>query len=205
MRMRKKKHCAERIAACADYIIKNTSELERKPYVLEIGCGKGGFIIEAAKREPGTQFLAMERVPDVLLLAAEKVKTLDLKNVKLIMGDAENLFEHIGEHEVSRIHLNFSDPWPKSRHYKRRLTYCKYLELYKQALIPGGEIHMKTDNDALFDFSLDEFAACGFELRELTRDLHASEYAVHNIITEYESIFSSKGVTIKRVVAVLPA
>jgi tRNA (guanine-N7-)-methyltransferase len=205
MRMRKKKHCAERLAACADYIITNSAELERKPYELEIGCGKGGFIVQAAQREPDKQFLAMERVPDVILLAAEKVKALELQNIKLIIGDAENLFDYIGENEVSRLYLNFSDPWPKSRHYKRRLTYRKYLELYKRALVPGGEIHMKTDNDALFDFSLEEFQACGFDLRELTRDLHSSEYAVHNIITEYESVFSSKGVAIKRVVAVLPA
>jgi len=204
MRMRKKKHCAERLAACSDYIVKHSSELEKKPYALEIGCGKGAFIAEAAQREPDVQFLAMEKIPDVLLLAAEKVKAMGLANVKFIIGNATNLFDFIGEHEVSRIYLNFSDPWPKKGHYKRRLTYRGFLEQYKRALIPGGEIRVKTDNSNLFEFSLEEFQACGFELRELTRDLHASEYAADNIITEYESVFSSKGETIKRVVAVLP-
>jgi len=204
MRVRKKKHCAERLAACSEYLVSRSSELERRPYVLEIGCGKGAFIIEAARREPETQFLAMERVPDVLVLAVEKAKAAGLPNLKFIMGDASNLLELIGENEVSRIYLNFPDPWPKKRHYKRRLTYREYIEKYKRVLVPGGEIRFKTDNDILFDFALEEFAACGFELRMLTRDLHSSEYAADNIITEYESLFSSKGVAIKHVVAVLP-
>ncbi|MGI6201933.1 MAG: tRNA (guanosine(46)-N7)-methyltransferase TrmB [Eubacteriales bacterium] len=204
MRMRKKKRCAERLEACSDYIINHSSELEKKPYVLEIGCGKGGFIVEAAQREPDIPFLAMERVPDVLVVAAEKVKALGLSNVKLILGDASRLFDFIGEGEITRIYLNFSDPWPKKKHYKRRLTYRGFLEQYKRALVPGGEIRMKTDNSTLFEFSLEEFSACGFKLHSLTRDLHASEFAADNIITEYEENFLSKGETIKHVVAVLP-
>jgi tRNA (guanine-N(7)-)-methyltransferase len=202
--MRKKKHGAERLAACSEYIVKSSAELENKPYALEIGCGKGGFITEAAQREPQTQFLAMEKQPDVLLLAVEKAKSLGLKNVKFIIGNADKLPDYVGDSEIKRIYLNFSDPWPKAGHYKRRLTYRGFLENYKRALIPGGELRIKTDNDILYDFSLTEFEASGFILRNLTRDLHASEYAADNIITEYEEIFSSKGFTIKQAVAVLP-
>ncbi len=201
MRVRKKKHGAERLAACSDYIIKNTAELERKPFVLEIGCGKGGFITEAALREPEVAFVAMECQSNVILHAVEKAKAMGLQNVKFIIGNADALSEYIGEREVQRIHLNFSDPWPKKGHCKRRLTYRSFLEQYKRALVPGGEIWLKTDNDILFDSSLEEFAACGFELDELTRDLHSSEYAAYNIITEYEENFSGKGFKIKRVIA----
>ena len=144
MRVRKKKHCAERLAACSEYIIKNSSELGHKPYLLEIGCGKGAFIAEAAQREPEQQFLAMEKVPDVLVVAAEKVKALGLSNVKFILGDASRLPELLGEHEVSRIHINFPDPWPRKKHFKRRLTYREFLDSYKRALVPGGEIRFKT-------------------------------------------------------------
>lgn len=203
MRMRKKKHGAERLVACSEYIIQNSTQLEPGPYALEIGCGKGGFITEAALREPGTRFLAMERISDVLVIAAEKAKALNLRNVKFIIGNAGNLFDFIGEGEVSRIYLNFSDPWPKAGHYKRRLTYRGFLEKYKRALIPGGELRIKTDNGALFDFTLAELEACGFTLREFTRDLHSSQYAADNIITEYEAIFSEKGVAIKYAAAVL--
>ena len=107
MRMRKKKRGAERLAACSDYIIDNSSQLGGKPYALEIGCGKGGFITEAALRQPEMLFLAMERQPDVLLTAAERAKALGLKNLKFVIGNADRLFEYIGEREVIRIYLNF--------------------------------------------------------------------------------------------------
>ena len=102
---------------------------------------------------------------------------------------------------MSRIYLNFSDPWPKKGYYKRRLTYRGFLEIYKKLLAPGGEIILKTDNEGLFDFSLDEFTVSGFELSGLTRDLHASEFAADNIMTEYEKNFSEKGFKIHRVIA----
>ena len=203
MRMRKKKHGAERISACGDYIVSDPAGITDFPIELEIGCGKGSFILGMAKRNPDTKYIAMERVSDVLLLAAEKIKAEDVDNVRFIIGDARNLKEYFPASSVKRIYLNFSDPWPKKGYAKRRLTYRTFLELYKEILIPDGEIVFKTDNRPLFDFSLEEFAACGFKLRELTYDLHNSEYNVDNIVTEYERNFSEKGYSINRVVAFL--
>ena len=201
MRMRKKRHGAERIAACSEYFITNQSEYNSFPAELEIGCGKGAFILGCAKRYPDRNFVAMEKISDVILLAAEKLKAENIQNVKLINADASRLQEFFPDGSVSRIYLNFSDPWPKKGYYKRRLTYRGFLEIYKKLLAPGGEIILKTDNEGLFDFSLEEFTASGFELSGLTRDLHASEYAADNIMTEYEKNFSEKGFKIHRVVA----
>ncbi len=203
MRMRKKKHGAERISACGDYIITDPAQIAEFPIELEIGCGKGSFILGMAKRHPDNRFIAMERVSDVLLLAAEKIKSEEIGNVKFIIGDARNLREYFPAASVKRIYLNFSDPWPKKGYAKRRLTYRTFLELYKEILLPDGEIAFKTDNRDLFDFSLEEFAACGFKLKELTYDLHNSEYNENNIVTEYEKNFSDKGFSINRVVAYL--
>jgi len=203
MRMRKKKHGAERIAACSDYILQDSKEIDKFPIELEIGCGKGSFVLGMAKKHPDVSFVAMERVSDVLLLAAEKVKAEGLTNVKFIVGDAKRVCELFPAASVQRIYLNFSDPWPKSGYYKRRLTYKDFLELYKTILLPDGEIIFKTDNVGLFDFSLEQFEAAGFRLRELTRDLHNSIYNEENIVTEYEKNFSEKGFPIHRVVAYL--
>ncbi len=173
------------------------------PIDLEIGCGKGAFILECAKRNPTVRYVAMERISDVLLLAAEKVKAAELANVKFLIGDARNLSDFFPPASVRRIYLNFSDPWPKKGYYKRRLTYRDFLELYKTVLLPQGEIHLKTDNVGLFDFSLEQFALCGFSVREVTRDLHHSEYEKDNIHTEYENAFAEKGFPIHRAVAFL--
>jgi tRNA (guanine-N7-)-methyltransferase len=145
----------------------------------------------------------MERVSDVILLAAEKIKAEEAKNVKFLIGDAKGLCDIFPESSVRRIYLNFSDPWPKKGYYKRRLTYRGFLEIYKKILANDGEIIFKTDNSDLFEFSLEEFEAAGFKLKELTRDLHNSEYNENNIVTEYEKNFSEKGFKINRVVAYL--
>ncbi len=203
MRMRKKKHGTERILACSEFFIKNRSEIEKFPIELEIGCGKGAFILGLAKRNPEKNYIAMEKISDVILLAAEKLKDAEIKNVKLINGDASSLLEFFEKGEVDRIYLNFSDPWPKKGYYKRRLTYKGFLDIYKTILVPKGEIVLKTDNVGLFDFSLEQFEEAGFKLKELTRDLHNSEYAEDNIMTEYEKNFSEKGFSINRVIAYL--
>ena len=203
MRMRKKRHGAERIAACSDYILQDSKEIDKFPIELEIGCGKGSFVLGMAKKHPEVTFVAMERVSDVLLLAAEKIKAEGLENVKFIVGDAKRVCELFPAASVQRIYLNFSDPWPKSGYYKRRLTYKDFLELYKMILVPDGEIVFKTDNVGLFDFSLEQFELAGFHLRELTRDLHNSIYNADNVVTEYEKNFSEKGFPIHRVVAYL--
>ncbi len=203
MRMRKKKHGAERIAACAEYFLQNREEITNFPIEIEIGCGKGAFITQMARRFPDRNFVAIEKISDVILFAAEKLKEQKLENVKLMRANAQTLNEFFKAGDVKRIYLNFSDPWPKKGHYKRRLTYRGFLELYKTFLTADGEIILKTDNVSLFDFSLEEFEAAGFKLREISRDLHNSGYAEDNIMTEYEKNFSEKGFSINRVVAYL--
>ena len=200
MRMRKKKNGARRLEECAELFI------DDKPYgekglMLEIGCGKGGFILETAKRYPQTNFVAVEKISDVILLAAEKVKKDKLTNVRFLIADAEKLGEYFEEGSVDRIYLNFSDPWPRPKHAKRRLTAPKYLDIYKKLLSPDGAIFFKTDNRILFDYSIETFSECGFRLENLTYDLHNSRYEADNIHTEYEDNFSAKGFKINRVEA----
>lgn len=210
MRVKKKKYGAQRLEACGDIVIKdlkeagNTSEKlfgNNNPLRIEIGCGKGDFITGTAKKEPNVNFLAVERVSDVLVTAAEKVKNSELKNVRVCCIDAKELAEIFGEGSIDRIYLNFSDPWPKSRHEKRRLTYRSFLAIYKKILKPGGAVYFKTDNRGLFDFSVEEFKEFGLKLDKLTYDLHNSECFESNVMTEYEKRFSSMGVPINRVEA----
>lgn len=199
--MRKKKNLLPRLDAVSDFFIKDIKEFENFSNIyLEIGCGKGTFIAESAKRNPDIQYAAIEKVSSVILLAAEKAARRNLNNVRFFLGDAEKLNEIDNSHFCDRIYLNFSDPWPRGRHAKRRLTAEGFLQLYKKLLTPDGEIHMKTDNTELFDFSVETFSANGFELSEVTRDLHA-ERVPWNIETEYEQNFMSQGVPIKRLVA----
>ena len=206
MRMRKKKNGEKRIAACAEYLvtepIASFSELfgnEREVHV-EIGCGKGNFVCGMAQKYPDVNFLAVEKVSDVCCIALEKAKAAlegsESDNVRFYIGDAKSLCELIPPHSVDCIYLNFSDPWPKKGHTKRRLTYRGFLEIYEKLLKEGGVLKLKTDNVGLFDFSLEEFEAFGLEFLMQTRDLHNSEYAEDNVMTEYEKNFSEKGMSI---------
>ena len=208
MRVHKKKHGAERLEACGNIVIKdlksegNTSQAlfgNDNPIRIEIGCGKGDFIVGTAAKEPDVNFLAVEKVSDVLVIAAEKVKNSGLSNVRVCCVDAKELEEIFPEGSIDRIYLNFSDPWPKARHEKRRLTYRTFLAIYKKILKKDGAIHFKTDNRGLFDFSLEEFKEFGMRMEKLTFDLHNSEYMEGNVMTEYEKRFSSMGVPINRV------
>ena len=199
MRMRKKKNGAVRLNDCADLLVTKREDIPCFPITVEIGCGKGKFILETAKRNPDVNYIAMEKIPDVAMLAAEKIRDEGITNVKFIVGDAKTLTEFFREGEIERIYLNFSDPWPHKGHAKRRLTDRGYLELYKSLLTPDGEIVFKTDNRPLFDFSLEEFEYMGFDLCDLTYDLHHSEYMADNVVTEYEANFSAKGFSINRV------
>lgn len=203
MRMRKKKNGAERLAACGDYLLTDRAQLAQlsHPIHLEIGCGKGAFVIGMAKKHPEVQFIAMEKVHDVLMLAAERVVAEQLPNVLLFRGDAAALVDFFAPGDVDRIYLNFSDPWPKARHAKRRLTSPAFLAQYRRLLGVGGQVHFKTDNRPLFDYSLEQLAACGFTLSDVTYDLHNSVYMADNVVTEYEKNFSEKGFSINRVVA----
>ncbi len=201
MRIRKKRHGNERFQACSEFIIQSREEIPCFPIYLEIGCGKGAFILETARRNPDVMFVAMEKVTDVLMLAAEKIKESGLTNVLLWNGGAEHLTEWFKKGDVRRIYLNFSDPWPKKRHTKRRLTHEGFLDQYRAILTDDGEIFFKTDNRGLFDFSVEEMQRCGYILRNLTYDLHNSQWNEGNVVTEYEANFSAKGFTINRVEA----
>ncbi|MBR5155380.1 MAG: tRNA (guanosine(46)-N7)-methyltransferase TrmB [Clostridia bacterium] len=206
MRMRRKKHREERIENCSDLVIKDIFEykdnlrniFDRKaPLHLEIGCGKGGFISQLAELNPHINYIAFEKNLDVLVLAMEKVQEKGLENVRFVPGNAESLGQLDSQQSASRIYINFCDPWHKWGHRKRRLTHQRYLEIYKNLMSPGGEIHFKTDNAPLFEFSLNSFSEFGMKLKNITLDLHNSKFE-GNVMTEYEKLFSEKGQPIYR-------
>ena len=167
------------------------------PLYVELGTGKGDFISQMAEREPGVNFIGIEAQQDVLYAAAKKVAAMELKNVRLLVFDIHEIERIFAPGEVDRFFLNFCDPWPKKRHYKRRLTYRGFLEKYRHLLKQGGELHFKTDNRPLFDFSLKEFEAAELPVRDVSYDLHA-ENRPDNIMTEYERKFSGFGEKINR-------
>lgn len=172
----------------------------KQPLFIEIGMGKGQFITTLAKLHPEINYIGIEKYSSVLVRAIEKETELELPNLKFIRMDAENINEVFGENEVDGIYLNFSDPWPKDRHAKRRLTSRQFFARYEKLLKPEGKIQFKTDNANLFDFSLEEVEATNFKAAEVSYDLHNSEWNEGNIMTEYEERFSAKGNPIKRVV-----
>lgn len=163
------------------------------PLYVEIGCGKGRFLTEMAENHPETNFLGIEKFSSVLLRALQKRALMTEDNLYYLRFDAEGLTEIFGPGEVDRIYLNFSDPWPKDRHWKRRLTSTEYLKRYDTVLAPGGIIEFKTDNEGLFDFSVESAKEAGWEITVLTRDLYRSAYAEGNVQTEYEERFAILG------------
>lgn len=208
MRMRKKKNLIPRMEACASWQVKEPKLLRgswrslmpaAKELRVELGCGKGRFTCQTAAAEPEVLFVAVERVPDAMVIAMERARDMELHNVFFIDGDAAYLAELFAPDEVDRIYINFCDPWPTKRHAKRRLTHRNLLEVYRSVLPDGGEIHFKTDNIGLFAFSILEFPAAGFSLREVTHDLH--EHGVQGIMTDYEEKFHNMGTKINRCVA----
>ena len=216
MRMRKKKHAEERLAACERYLF-NTDALGTEllsdpaavmsmstaPVYLEIGAGKGGFACAMAERHSDAAYFAMERVTDCVVLCAEKANSDDfgeLNNLKFVIDTADNLMRIFAPGTVDAIFLNFSDPWPKKGYAKRRLTHRKYLAMYMNLLKNGGTLRFKTDNVGLFNFSLEEIEAMGLTPSVVTRDLHASEWNEGNIMTEYERNFSEQGMKINMLI-----
>ena len=171
------------------------------PIHIEVGMGKGQFIIEMARRNPEVNYIGIEKYSSVLVRAVEKLEDFEQDNLRLIRMDAENIEEVFDRDEVDRIYLNFSDPWPKDRHAKRRLTSTRFLERYDNILTPEGRVMFKTDNKDLFDFSLEQVEEAGWILESHTYDLHHSEYNEGNVMTEYEEKFSAKGNPICRLVA----
>ena len=167
---------------------------------LELGCGKGRFTAEMAAQHPDILFAAVEKVPDAMVVAMERVCARGLGNVRFLDRDAANLLEMFAPGEVSRIYINFPDPWPKKKQFKRRLTAPSFQKLYAEVLVPGGEIWFKTDNLPLFEWSVEELRAGGWELREVTNDLHGQ--GISGVMTDYEAKFHAQGVKINRLVAV---
>lgn len=172
------------------------------PLRIEIGMGKGRFISELAAANPEINYVGIEKYSSVLLRAVEKQDELQLSNLRFIRMDAENIGEVFGENEVDRIYLNFSDPWPKDRHAKRRLTSRQFFSRYNEILKADGRVEFKTDNRPLFDFSVEEVSEAGWKLEAVTYDLHNDEELVKgNIMTEYEEKFSSMGNPICKLIA----
>ncbi len=164
------------------------------PLRIEIGMGKGKFLHTLAKENPDVNYVGIEKYSSVLLRAIQKMEEDELPNLLFIRMDAEEICEVFGEGEVDRIYLNFSDPWPKDRHAKRRLPSRQFLERYDRILKPDGVLEFKTDNELLFQFAVEEVPGAGWKVKALTYDLHADpELMKGNIMTEYEEKFSSKG------------
>lgn len=208
MRLRTKKNLEKRLEACAHLLETNPSERKGnwsvdKPLYLEIGCGKGAFILGMAKAHPEHSFVALEKERNVIVMAMEKIQREGLTNVRFLNGDARALPEYFTPGELAGIYLNFSDPWPKKGYRKNRLTHPNFLAIYKELLVPGGKIAQKTDNLGLFEFSLESYREMGCELTNLTYDLHNSGFE-GNVITEYEQRFLSLGQPIYRVEASFP-
>ncbi|MBQ2512764.1 MAG: tRNA (guanosine(46)-N7)-methyltransferase TrmB [Clostridia bacterium] len=220
MRMRKKKHSAERIAACSDFLIGDPALFYGRsrdifgndaPILLEIGCGKGDFALGLAERNENSNVIAVERIPDVAMFALEKAKT-DFErrkasreaeenggaapvrdNLRVLIGNADYLSDWFAPGTFSGLYINFCDPWPKKGYYKRRLTAPGFLAMYRKILKPGSILEFKTDHGELFSWSLEQFAAAGFEILKISEDLHGEADLSFNIETEHERKFSAEG------------
>jgi len=205
MRLRKVKDADLKLEENTKYFIANPNEFKGKwnkvfnndnPIHIEVGCGKGKFILELAKRNPDINYIAIEKYDSVLLRVSEKLleDEYEYNNLKITILDAKEISEFFGEEEVSRIYLNFSDPWPKNHHAKRRLTSKIFLDQYRTILTKDGEIHQKTDNRGLFEYSLESFNENGWKLSNISLDLHKDlEKYPFNITTEFEEKWSPNG------------
>lgn len=237
MRMRKKKNLAGRMDRVKHLLVENPEKISGswrklssdRPIHLEIGCGKGKFITETAAANPDVFFVALEKVADVLVMAMEKAFGTGLSNVLFVRSDANLLDSYFSAGEVSRIYLNFSDPWPSKRHQKRRLTSEGFLAIYHKILSGDGAVFLKTDNRGFFEFSVDELKRCGWRVENITFDLHGVEQQgqvprfsaeiggqdgtgafqpffnpAGGAVTEYEQRFASVGMPICRLEAYPP-
>ena len=219
MRMRKKKHLEERLANCNNVITLRSDDcnfltaIEKKEYidtealfgnsnpvVLEVGCGKGGFACELAKREPEINVLALEKCANVVVIAAENAEKDNISNLKFLHVGAEYLEKYLKPESIERIYLNFSCPYPKKAYENHRLTNPRFLKSYEVILKKGAEIHQKTDNMHFFEYSIEQLTGYGFSLKNISLDLHNSDFE-GNIVTEYEHRFSSMGMPIYRLEA----
>ncbi len=218
MRARKKKNTVPRLERISHYFVPTIPQSDREIRV-EVGCGKGKFVTTLAQMNPEVDFYALEKIPDVIVMAGEKAAAAELKNVKFLLADAKDLTEgtdktflgldetgapilkdvpHIAlcpPHSVSILYLNFSDPLPNKKYAYLRLTHGNFLEKYRTVLKEDGHIEFKTDNKPLFDFSVEQFKECGYEIYDYTEDLHHSDI-FNPCKTEYETRFSEMGLPI---------
>ena len=205
MRMRKKPNLIPRLERCA-HVLENSPETLRGSWLdaypamrevhVELGCGKGRFTCDMAADNPNVLIVAVEKVPDALVVAMERACERELGNVRFLAKDAADLGEYFAPGEVSRIYINFPDPWPKKKQFKRRLTAPSFQKLCYDALAPGGEIWFKTDNVPLFEWSLEQYELCGWQVKDVSRDWR------NTVMTDYEAKFREQGVKINRLVAV---
>ncbi len=222
MRMRKKKNLETRLDACLDRLIiidrleRDFNSVDRvkeyidlsqyfekqQPIHLEIGCGKGQFICELARRRTDINFIAVEKIGNVIVSAAENAISEGLKNVLFLKCSAEYLCSYIKENTIEQLYLNFSCPYPKKKYASHRLTAPRFLNIYKSLLKDDAEIHLKTDNRGLFEFSLEQMSENGYAFKNVSLDLHSSDFE-GNIVTEYEQKFVSLGLPIYRLEAYL--
>lgn len=206
MRLRNKPWAKNKLEQYPQYVVSTPEQYRGKwneafdqkaPLHIEIGTGKGRFITEMAKANPNINYLGIELQESVVVSALDRLIEVELPNVKLLNINAAKLQEYFAKNDVDRVYLNFSDPWPKTRHEKRRLTYKSFLKDYEEVLVDQGEIHFKTDNQGLFEYSLRSFSEYGLVLRYISLDLHNSDFE-GNIMTEYEQKFSERGNRIYR-------
>lgn len=209
MRVRRRKGAEEHLANNPHYVILNPEDAKGhwqeifgndKPIHIEVGSGKGAFITGMALQNPGINYIGIDIQVSVLSHALDKVLASGAENIRLLQVDGSSLTNYFADEEIDLLYLNFSDPWPKKKHAKRRLTYKTFLDTYKQILPEHGEIHFKTDNRGLFEYSLASFSQYGMILKQVWLDLHASDFE-GNVMTEYEQKFSDKGQVIYRVEA----
>lgn len=208
MRIRRKPGTQEYLLA-NNLVVNDPQQLQGKwqdffrnenPIHVELGTGKGKFITTLAKLFNDTNYIGIEKVPEVLLKAVKKAEGLEVTNLAFLMLDIFELLEVFEPGEVDRFYLNFSDPWPKNRHAKRRLTNPQLLDYYRKILKPGGEIHLKTDNEQFFEYSLNQFALKGWQLQNICFDI-AQRGPEFNVTTEYEEKFRKQGLKIYRLEA----
>ncbi len=211
MRMRKKKNLIPRMERCAHVQVFEPEALKGRwlesfpghtELRAEIGCGKGRFTAGTAQAAPEALIVALDKVADAMVVAMERCCHEQIPNIRFLDMDALHLAEIFAPGELNVIYINFPDPWPRTREAKHRLTSHIFLPIYKQLLAPGGRIEFKTDQAPLFEYSLEQFAAFGYELREVTRDLH--ENGPVGVMTNYEAKFFDQGVKINRCVAIKP-
>ena len=205
MRMRRMKNLLPRMEKCAEYRIEDPKSLKgnwrslmptAKALWVEVGCGKGKFTAETAEANPEVLLIAVERCREAMVVAMEKAQGMGLKNVFYIDMDVAEIEEIFAGQEIDRLFINFPDPWPRKKNAKRRLTHRGFLDKYCRVVRTGGEIHYKTDNAPLFEFSVEEFEACGLQVNNLTRNLH--ENGIVGIMTGYEEKFHALGTPINR-------